>query len=82
MLSHIVVKGSRSSKFMACTRNVKAQRSEQSISGSKCKLQARSASATDIPENIRSTVRGNRGFEVLLKLFVKVAKARSVEGPK
>jgi hypothetical protein len=29
MLSHIVVKGSRLSKFVACTRSVKAQHSEQ-----------------------------------------------------
>jgi hypothetical protein len=37
MLSHIVFKGNRLSKFAVCTRSVKAQCPEQSISGLKCK---------------------------------------------
>jgi hypothetical protein len=81
LLSHIVVKGSRLSKFTACTRNVEAQRLEQFVSGSKCKQQARSTSIADIPENIRSAIRRNQGFEILLKLFVEGPEVRSPEAP-
>jgi hypothetical protein len=37
VLSHIVVKGSRSSKFVVCTGSVRAQHAEQLISGLKYK---------------------------------------------
>jgi hypothetical protein len=77
MLSHIVIKGNRLSKFVAWTRNVKVQGSEQSSLGVKCKQQARLALAMDIPENIRSTIRGNQGLEILLKLFVKGPNSRN-----
>jgi hypothetical protein len=78
MLSHIVFKGNKLSKFAACTRSVKAQRSKQSISGSKCKQQVRSASTADVPKNLKSMVRGNWGFKILLKLF---AEGRTLERP-
>jgi hypothetical protein len=53
---------------MAYTRNFKEKRSEQSISGSKCKQQARSTSMTDIPENIISAVRQESGVQNIVKV--------------
>jgi hypothetical protein len=65
------------SKFTAYTRNVKAQLSKKSISGSKCKQEARLALVTDIPENIRSTIHMNWGFEIFLNLFFKDSNSQN-----
>jgi hypothetical protein len=75
MLSHIVVKGKRFSKFTNYIRNIKVQRSEKSILGSKSKQHVRLTSTMDIPDNIKLKVCGNQGFEILLKLFFKVPKS-------
>jgi hypothetical protein len=63
MLSHIVVKGNRSSKFVVCTGSVRAQHAEQLISGLKYKLAGSVLRRWRSPVRIRLAAPGYSEFQ-------------------
>jgi hypothetical protein len=81
MLSHIVVKGSRSSKFVVCTGNVRAQHAEQLISGLKYKQAGSVLRRWRSPVRIRLAAPGYSEFQNCTKYCAmkNVEKGRSPE---